>query len=173
MSTRLFNAINIKTIFLAALISVFIISLFGCDLVNNSSDDKKEDLLYVQFSNDSSSAYIITSIELQDMGVAGEAPEPSGTWSENVLDEGTEITPNGLQYFYAEIPNLHWCKYRLTVKGSHGSIIKLYQQAGYVDQEMSITHWGSDERTVSAVIVKNPITGLIEISGWSDFAGIE
>ncbi|KAA3609812.1 MAG: hypothetical protein D8M58_08800 [Calditrichaeota bacterium] len=167
------NATLFRIFFNPFLIVVLTVGFYGCDLVNNSSDDKEDDRLYVQFNNDSSSTYIITGIELQDMGVAGETPEPSGTWSENVLDDGVEVAPQGVSYFYAEIPNLHWCKYRLTVKDNDGSIIKLYLQEGYIEQESSITHWGSDERTVNVVVVKNAITGLIEVTSWGDFAGID
>ena len=152
--------------------SIVFIAFNGCNLLD-SNDEKKEDRLYVKFYNDSTSEYTITSIELQAMGVAGEAEQPSGEWSANVLSDGTEIEPGSFTYFYADIPGQHWSKYRISVKDSSGSITALHEQNGYTETELPITHWGSDERTVSITVVRSVFSNLIDVTQWMEWAGIE
>ena len=154
-------------------ISSLTVSITGCDF---GSDPDKKDELYVKFGNNSNSEYTITSIELMAMGKAGEeTSSPSGVWSDNLLEEGQTIMPGEHRFFTLEIPNLHYSQYRLGVDNGQGAEIMLHLQEGY-SAELSpatITHWGSDERTVGVSVVYNEESNLIVINGWSDWAGID
>ena len=153
------------------------ILLFGFLSCSSPTDSDKHDTLYVKFTNESTSAYTITNIQLQAMGKAGDSvATPSGVWSANILTDGKTIAPGAHEFFTLDIPNLHWSQYRLGVSDGSGGEIMLHEQEGYENEIIfnpSITHWGSDERTVSVTIVSNPSTGVIYISGYSDFAGID
>lgn len=162
----------LSTVQLIILFSILLMGSVGCDLLVNE-DDSKTDLLHVMFSNDSSSTYTITSIQLQAMGKADQPAEPSGEWGENILPAGTRLAPGSYTFFDLEIPNLHWSQYRLGVDDGNGNNVILPEQPGYDQTELPITHWGSDDRTVSVTLVYNPYSKLIEWSGWTDFAGIE
>lgn len=110
------------------------------------------------------------------MGDAGEAnPTPSGEWSANILANGDTIAPGEFVFFTLEIPNLHWSQYRLGVLDETGNHIMLHEQPGYPGDAMagSITHWGSDERSVSVTVIRDQDSGLITVSGYSDWAGID
>jgi hypothetical protein len=147
--------------------------LISCDLL--SSDAKREeDKLHVKFINEAGSSYTITYIQLQAMGKAGETPEPSGDWSENILENGQTLAPGEHKFFNLKIPNLHWSQYRVGVDDRNGGEIMLHLQQNYqAEWEPSITHWGSDDRTVGVSVLYDQSSGLIHILGYSDFAGIE
>lgn len=164
------NLINLLFMFL-----VLSFGFSGCDLLNSDDDDDDaNDDLYVQFNNNSSSVVTITSIELQAIGKADETPTPTGSWSDNILKDLGEIPPGGQQYFHTDIPNLHRCYYRLGVKTNDGSTIMLHEKTSYPSDEYpTLTHWGSDERTVSVTFAKDETTGSIYVNGWGDWAGIE
>ena len=168
------QGLNLKTFLNIALFMVLSISVFSaCSLITDPDDDKK-DKLNVKFLNDSDSQYTITTIELQDMGVAGETSEPSGTWGSNILNSGERIAPSDSVYFNLDIPQSHWSAYRLGVDRGDGTEVMLHEQVNYESWTTpSITHWGSDDRTVSVTLVYDQSTQLIQWSGWSDFAGID
>ena len=171
MNIQKHSAISLK--FIQAILSVSLIFLIGCDLLTNEKDEE-QDTLYVKFTNDSSSTFTITNIQLQAMGKSGETAQPSGIWSDNILPAGTSLVPGSHTFFDLDIPNLHWSQYRLGVNDGQGNEIMLDEQQGYQDQgELPITHWGSDERSVSITIIYDQATHLIQWSGWSDFAGID
>lgn len=156
------------------LVTLFLFAgLSSCDLINSSNDDEVANL-HVKFTNDSTSTpYTIINIQLQAMGVAGEESTPSGVWSENILTDGKTIAPGESEFFDLEIPNLHWSQYRLGVNDGQGNEILLWEQTNYTQGSGSITHWGSDDRTVSVTLRYDAGSGKIVISGWSDFAGID
>ncbi len=138
----------------------------------NNDDNDKNESLYVKFINNADSEYTITRIEVQPMGIASESNEPTGEWSENVLTGGETIAPGGHVFFTLPIPNLNWSRYRLGVDDGQGNEILLYEQEGYNEGNLPITHWGSDERTVTITIYLNSSTSIISISAWGDNAGI-
>ena len=168
------NKISFKII--PEFLLIMFILFFGtsaCNLLDSNDDEKKDDL-YVQFNNDSISLYTITSIELLAIGRADETPDLSGTWTSNMLEGIGEIPPGGQQYFHADIPNLHRCYYRLGVKTVGGATMMLQDQTHYVsDVYPTLTHWGSDERTVTVTIIEDTDNNLVYINGWSEWAGIE
>ena len=171
LANKRLNLQKILNVTLIALIAIFTLS--ACSLITDPDDDKK-DKLQVKFLNDSDSQYTITTIELKDMGPAGETSEPSGTWGSNILDTGQRIAPGDSVYFKLDIPQGDWSAYRLGVDRGDGTEVMLHEQPNYVPWTTpSITHWGSDDRTVSVNIRFDQYSGLIEIGGWTDFAGIE
>jgi len=171
MNIQKYSAISLK--FFQAILAVSFIFLIACDLLTNEKDEQ-QDTLYVKFTNDSNSTYTITNIQLQAMGKSGETAQPSGIWSDNILPAGTSLAPGAHTFFDLDIPNLHWSQYRLGVNDGQGNEIMLHEQQGYQDQGgLPITHWGSDDRTVSVTLVYDQSTQLIQWSGWSDFAGID
>jgi len=157
-----------------SLLLMFIATTFiSCDGINDD-DEIVEPNLKVKFENEATSVVTIVSIELMPMGAAGKKSEPSAeTWSANILPTGTKIAHGAHAMFDLKIPNLEWSKYRLGVEDANGNMIKLHEQAVPVTDELPITHWGSDERTVSVLISFNSETQCYYIQGWSDFAGID
>lgn len=153
-------------------ITFLFIGVFGCE--SPTKVEEKPDTLYVKFNNAAASHFTITTIQLQAMGVAGETAQPSGTWSENILTEGKKIAPGAHEFFTLPIPNLNWSEYRLGVDDGQGNEVMLHLQEGYAPSwQLPITHWGSDERTVEVTVVRNQENGLIIVTGWSDFSGID
>jgi hypothetical protein len=157
--------------------AMFIMLFFNFIACSSPTDSDKHNTLYVKFLNEPASDYTITTIQLQAMGKADDTGvTPSGIWSANILTDGKTIAPGAHEFFTLDIPNLHWSQYRLGVSDGNGGEIMLHEQEGYEDEILwtpSITHWGSDERSASVTIVSNPYTGVIYISGYSDFAGID
>ena len=149
----------------------------GCDSSTGPEENGgTAERLYVKFENSGASAFPITEVQLMPMGPAGSAPdEPSGEWGENVLPADTRLAPGEHIFLTLPIPNLHWSQYRLGVVDEEGNQLMLHRQPGYSEDAMlgSITHWGSHERTVEVTVARDQSSGLIVISGWSDFAGIE
>ncbi|MDA3860673.1 MAG: hypothetical protein PF445_05560 [Melioribacteraceae bacterium] len=163
--------LNLKVISLFMFIGI-LFSLTSCDVVDPEEEITVPDSLYVQFNSDSSSVVTITSIMVLAMG---EAPDsnPTGDWSGDILADNQKIEAGQNTYFKLEIPNLHWVRYRLGVDDGSGIEIFLQDQPNYDGGDLPITHWGSDDRTVSVTIKKNPNNGEYYIGSWSDFAGID
>ncbi len=168
-----------KTLKIFQLLTLLIINLIfiSCNSILDSKDSKNDpETLSVKFTNSSSSKFTITDIQLMAMGKSGEAESsPSGEWSENILTDDKTIAPGEFELFDLEIPKLHWSQYRLGVIDENGNHIMLHEQEGYSNDSMmgSITYWGSDERSVNVTVVRNSSTGLISISGYGDWAGID
>lgn len=162
---------NKKT--LQALLVLLVIAL-GFVCCEDEVKDVDNDTLYVKFENDSTSEYTITGIQILLMGEAGELNEPNGEFGENILSEGTRIVPNGHTFFTADIPNLYYAYYRLTLDDGNGNEINICDPienpSCYVG---TITHWGSDERTVYITIRKSPTTGLVWITHRGERNGID
>lgn len=148
--------------------------ILGFICCENDTKNEDRDTLYVKFENDSTSEFTITGIQLLVMGEAGELEEPVGEFDENILPAGTRIAPNGHTFFTANIPNLYYAYYRLTIDDGNGNQINICEptedQSCYVG---TITHWGSDERTVYITIKRNPITGLVWITNRGERNGID
>jgi len=153
---------------LLPLLAMFAAVLISCEGLtpNDENEDEQADELYVKFCNEPSSVFTITSIEVRPRGPATGTYTPTDNWSSNILPAGTTIEPGDHVFFTLEIPSLHWSEYRLKVDDGDGNIIN-------VDSEdLSITHWGGDERTVGVTISYNESTDTPYASGYSDFAGI-
>lgn len=151
---------------------VIIFLLLSCDTTNENDTDK----LDVKFENSSSSSFTITSIETMTMGESGnEIASPSGKWSSNLLTSEEAIAPGAYKMFRLEIKNRHYVQYRLAVLDENDNEVFLHSQVGYPASSVqgTITHWGSDERTVQVTIVRNQNTNRITVSGYSDWAGID
>ncbi|MCB0283372.1 MAG: hypothetical protein H6627_13725 [Calditrichae bacterium] len=154
---------------------MFLITLLifiNCSSITDS-DSEKDDTLYVKFTNSSSSQYTITSIELQAMGKADETAVPSGTWSENILKDGKKLAPGEFDFFTLDIPTLHFSVYRLGVDTGNGTQLLLYTQENYQGLEPTITHWGSDDRTVEVTVIYDQSSSQVVVNGWSEWAGID
>lgn len=160
--------------FFAPLFLVLSVTLASCDS-SNDANDSENNTLYVKFSNNPASEFTITDIQLAPMGkVEDNNTSPTGDWNNNILTGGKTLAPGDSTYFTLNIPNLHWSKYRLGVVDENSAHLMLHEQTGYTEWSIpSITHWGSDDRTVSVAVVRNKTSDLIEISGWSDWAGID
>lgn len=153
------------------LIILLIIPFMACD--TSDDNDNVDEELYVKFINNISSEYTITSIKILDMGVAGTLEDPNADFGNNILENGDTIAPGEHLFFNLKIPNSHYAYYRLAVDNGSNSEFFLNDQLNYTDTyEGTITHWGSDERTVSVTILENTRTGLIWIQSWSDMAGV-
>lgn len=139
-------------------------------------DYESDRTLYIKFSNEPSSAFTITDIQLLKMG---EVDQPASTssevWSENILTGGKSVAPGEHQFFTLEIPNGHYCQYRLGVYDENNNRVILHEQPGYPDDAMqgTITHWGSDRRAVSVTVTRDTHSNLIISAGYSDWAGID
>ncbi len=147
-----------------------LLAAFGCSSITDSND--KEESLHVKFINSPSSQYTITSVQLQHMGPADD-PAPSGSWGEDIFESGQKLAPGAHAFFDLDIPNKAYCVYRLGVENGDGTELMLHTQQNYSGLEPTITHWGSDERTVEVTVIYDQYSGHIQVSGWSDWAGIE
>ena len=163
---------NVKYFFKLFFLSTLFFLCSGCSSTNDSNDTK-DDTLYVKFINSAASEYTITSIQLQAMGQAGETTTPGGTWSDNILKNGKTLIPGAFEFFTLDIPSLHYCIYRLGVDSGDGTEILLYEQDNYQGLEPTITHWGSDERTVEVTVIYDESYDQVLVNGWSDWSGIE
>jgi len=163
---------KIKSLIYSALIALGVMFFSSCDDVDD--EDIVESNLQVKFINEASSVVTIVSIELLPMGKAGKKNDPlTENWSANILPAGTKIAPGAHAMFNLKIPNLEWSKYQIGVEDGDGNTIRLHEQAVPVTDELPITHWGSDDRTVSVLVSFNSQTQCYYIQGWIDFAGIE
>ena len=162
---------------LVLIVSLFFALLTGCDQLTSSNDEPET--LYVKFINDSTSTHTITTIQLMAMGkVDDEQAVKDSTWSADILDKNETIAPGEHRFFTLEIPNLHYSIYRLGVDDGKGNEIFLDEQPGYTEDNVfvftpTITHWGSDKRTVEVRLNYYAEKNLIYIAGYSDNAGIE
>ena len=158
--------------FLLTLIFVtFVLLLSACD---TTETEETNGSLYIKFINDSTSVVTITSLMTQPMGVAGEAnSEPTGDWSGDQLKSDQKVAPGEHIFLTLKIRNTEWVRIRLGVDDGSGREILLHEQPNYQESDISITHWGSDERTFSIEISKNIGNGNYYVSGWMDMAGIE
>lgn len=165
---------KVKTFHLIVLLTI--VSFSGCELMggDENPEENTEGQLYVKFENSSESEYTITSIQILDMGVAGTLEDPTGNFSANLLEEGKVIAPGSFIFLYMDIPNSHYAYCRLGVDDGTGNQIILTEQENYANlYEGTITHWGSDERTVTPTIVTNTYNTQIYVRGWAEWAGIE
>jgi len=163
----------LKLFSLISIIGTLFLGTLGCESSTESEDEP--DVLRVKFTNDQESAFTLSNIQLQPMGRAGESTEPTGEWGDNILTDGKRLAPGEHEMFNLDIPNGDWSRYRIGVINSQGNEIMLHEQPGYSPDlyDPSITHWGSDDRTVSISVSEDQGSGLIYISAWSDHAGIE
>jgi hypothetical protein len=146
--------------------------IFSLFIPSCKEESNAPSTLYVKFTNDAASPFAITNIQLLPRGKAGETSAPGTNWSANILTNGKKIAPGQSEYFTLEIPNLNWSQYRLGVE-RNGIEVMLHTQEGYISEyELPITHWGSDQRSVSVTLRLNTQTNNVEIAGYSDFAGI-
>ena len=162
MKTKLFS--------LVALILIFF-TFSSCD--KTTEGDDADNALRVQFFNDASSEYTITTIEIRSRGLTQEVNQPIGEWGSNLLTGGLTLAPGESTFFTLPIPNLHWSEYRIGVDNGGTTVMVEYNENVSVGSELPITHWGSDDRTVSVLVKYNATYDVIYISGWSDFAGID
>ncbi len=158
--------------FFAPLFLVLSLTLASCDS-SNDANDSENNSLYVKFTNSPTSEYTITDIYHMDMGKSGESkPTPSGVWSENIMKTNQTLAPGETTFFTLNIPNSHYSQCRFGVLNDDSVRIMLHEQSGFGEGiQAPITHWGSDERTVSVTIKKSG--DLIVVIGWSDWAGID
>ncbi len=168
-----------KLLLKGALFPILTIMLFaGCDQLTNSKVEK-HDTLHVKFINDSTSTHTITTIQLKAMGKVDDENAVADTvWGADILEERQNIAPGEHRFFDLNIPNLHYCIYCLGVDDGTGKEVFLDEQPEYNEDNVfilipTITHWGSDDRTVSVRLAYNQEKNLIYIGGWEDFAGIE
>jgi len=163
-----------RLFFIPLMLVVLFIGITSCDEESDKDDILIEDTLYVKFENSEASEYTITGIRLLVMGVAGNYDEPDGEFSTNILESGTTIAPGGHVFLTLDIPGSYYAYYRVTIDDGSGNQVYLFSQPNYgKSYDGVITHWGSDERTVSVTIVWDDYSDLINASGWSDFAGID
>jgi len=160
-------------------LTLFVVLLLtGCSLVSDAVDSKTAATpatpLKVYFINDTASLFAITSIELLPMG-SYMTPTSSGVWGKNILVHDT-LFPGEQTQFSLDIPSGQFSRYRLTVLDSLNREIKIHEQPNYIDSTAlkgTITHWGSDIRTVEVTVSYDKTEDLIWVSGWSDMAGIQ
>jgi hypothetical protein len=162
-----------STLYRMARLILIAATVISCDLSTDPADETA-DTLYVKFSNEQASLFTISDIQLLDRGPVT-APTNAGTWGTNILPEGHMLAPGDSTYFTLSIPTGHANQYRLGVIDSAGSRSMLHLQPGYPDDAMlgTITHWGSDQRSVTVTVAKDSYSGLIVISGYSDYAGMQ
>ena len=134
----------------------------GCDQLTGNDEDAHSKLDVV-FQNDNDSQFSIISLELRPMGAVEDTSAVPGEWSDNILPEGTRLAPGDTLAFVADIPNLHWSQYRVTVDAGNGVPYR-------IDNDYPpITHWGSDKRRVR-VYIREREDGTPAIAGWGEWA---
>jgi hypothetical protein len=99
-------------------------------------------------------------------------------WSSDILKGGETIAPGEHRFFTLEIPSLHSSIYRLGVDDGKGNEVFIDEQPDYNEDNVfvftpTITHWGSEERTVTVRLAYYAEKNIIYIGGYDDFAGIE
>ncbi|HPD95741.1 MAG: hypothetical protein H6537_02880 [Bacteroidales bacterium] len=162
-----------RTISLLLMIALFLTGTIACDSLFNTDDDST-DSLYVKFCNDKESTYTITSLEIRNRGKVDSNEDPVQDWSENYLKNGETLAPGDSIYFTLNLPSGEWAEYRIGVDNGNGSQVMLYDQENYDGlTDLPITHWGSDERTVSVTILFDQYSNVVSVKGWSDWAGID
>ncbi len=153
-------------------------SLFmsSCSILEDQTDANGsaslQNNLTVYFTNSTASRFPITGIELRPMG-SYTHPNATGTWGNSILT-GDTLYPGEKKTFVLPIPTGELSHCRLTVIDSLQQEIKLDERIGFdttLQTYATITHWGSDERTVEVTIDYNSSSKLIWVSGWSEWAG--
>lgn len=161
-----------KIILSLLIAAIFTVGFISCDDDDDNSSESQS--LYVKFLNEESSTYTITTLQTRNRGKVGSQLEPTSDWSANWLNNGKTLVPGESFYFTINIPSEEWAEYRLGVDNGNGVEVMLYDQPnydGYTD--LPITHWGSDERSVSVFVVYDQYSQTITVNGWSDWAGID
>lgn len=138
--------------------------------------------LYVKFCNTPGSSYTITSIELkkrEDLSVDTKSADLGSikvkeSWSDNILPAGVRIAPGKHVFFTIEMPKHYWVQYRIKVDDGAGKEVELTYQGRESDpNDLPITYWGGDDRTVQVSITYNSSEGRIWINSYSDFVGLD
>ncbi|MEN9444776.1 MAG: hypothetical protein RIS47_1666 [Bacteroidota bacterium] len=145
-----------------------VVPQWACEL--SLEDDADSNSLTVLFENGSDSQYTITGIQLRPRGSMTNLTVPTTTWTPNILNDRS-LAPGETIMLDLEIPNREWSQYKLTVVDGNGTSV-VVAPSDEATNEMSISHWGSDQRTVSVSVKYNTVLKTIYVSGWSDFAGI-
>ncbi len=162
----------LKYLAFALLAAVMVLGSFSCD--KNDENEIKKDTLYVKFINDPESQYTITTLQIRNRGPVDSQLQPTESWSENILKNGQRIAPGQHIYFTLDLPSGHWAEYRLGVDNGSGVEVMLYDQPNYDGfTNLPITHWATDNRTVTVTITYDNYSQTITVSGWSDMAGID
>lgn len=165
-----------KSLLFSALAFAFLVVFVACEEAESVDEGEKEateEKLSVKFENHPSSPYAITGIYLLNMGVAGDLPEPTGEFGDNILVEGESIEPGAYKMFDLDIPNTHFAYCKLAIDKGDGVSVRLDDQEGYTNKyDGTITHWGSHERTVTATLTYIESSDRV-IVWWSEWAGIE
>jgi len=127
--------------------------------------------LSVLFLNDANSEYTITTIEIRSRGLIGEEDQAIGEWESNVLSGGLTLDPGTSTLFSLNIPTSEWSEYRIGVDDGNGTTVMVRtDEVVGIQGALPISHWGSDDRTVSVVVKYDVANDVIYISSWSDFA---
>ena len=72
------------------------------------------------------------------------------------------------------MPKHYWAQYRLKVDDGTGTEVELTYQGWESDpNDLPITYWGGDDRTVQVAISYNTTEDIILISMYSDFVGLD
>jgi hypothetical protein len=150
---------------------VLISFLFTINACKKTEETPIDNPLQVKFVNDANSDFIINTIELRSRGEIGVENQEAGSWGNNLLTGGLSLHPGAYTNFSLNIPNLQWSEYRIGVINGNGESVMVlaYGDLG-VQGALPISHWGSDNRTVSVAVKYDEATDRIYVSSWSDFA---
>ncbi len=163
-----------KRIFIFLILPAFFLlsSMSGCDKDEAEDPVEPNDVLHVEFRNDSDSDVSITILQIRPHGNAGEPDSgPTGDWTGNIFPAGTVLASGQSVNIDLSIPNLYWSEYRLGILLDDGTTFMLHEQEGWNDQTgPPITHWGSDSRMVYVTVKYNEDIGIYVIRGWGDNA---
>lgn len=162
-----------KKLYFLLFLPIFAVLIISCEKEEDEDVQPNTDpLLHVQFTNDATSEFVITNVQMISHGNAGEADQgPIGDWSGNIIPGNQHLSPGEMVEMDLAIPNLYKYVYRLQVIDENGNYVWLHEQEGYNgDGGGSITHWGSHKRQVYVSVVRNTNTGFIYIQGWGDNA---
>jgi len=144
------------------------------DLLNKDNDDTTKSSLNVKFKNSTGSTYTITTIQIRNRGKVQVNTTPTDSWGNNLLATGQTLAPGAHFLFTLDIPAGEWVEYRLGVDNGQGVTVMLYDQPGYDGfTNLPITHWGSDDRSMEVTITYSHDSNTINVTGWSDFSGIQ
>jgi hypothetical protein len=148
--------------------------LSSCEDLLNKDDNTTKSSLNVKFKNSTSSTYTITTIQTRNRGKVQVNTTPTDSWGNNLLAAGQTLAPGAHFLFTLDISAGEWVEYRLGVDNGQGVTVMLYDQPGYDGfTNLPITHWGSDDRSVEVTITYNHDSNTINVTGWSDYAGIQ
>lgn len=156
--------------FFLKLVLITIVTI-GCD---DNEQTKTKDTLRVKFINSVESTYTITTLQVRNRGPVDQQIPPTEAWSSNLLKNGERIAPGSHIFFTLELPSGHWAEYRLGVDNGNGVEVMLYDQPSYDGlTNLPITHWATDDRTVSVTVTYDNYGQFITVSAWEDMAGID